>query len=177
MDETLWNSWERPLLIVVWLKLQDSYWKDFVVRLFFSQLLFPRSRMNFSSISWLLLQPGFYFAQQSVWLYRCWKNIPHSWRDLKISSVLIPTIWASVNVKQQQLIKLHLHAELTHSDVTICLLQETDIFLSWHLGRRKASGGPCTQRNSPFTEKHALGSCHGWRGNVRDFSFSFGNSL
>lgn len=58
-----------------------------------------------------------------------------------------------------------------HMGVTIYLLQEAQICYSKHLGRRGASDGPCTRRNSPFTEMHALSSCHGWQGKCQGLFF------
>lgn len=67
-----------------------------------------------------------------------------------------------VNSKQHHLINLHLHAESNpYGSDNMFAAGGRGIFYSKHLGRRKASGGPRTQRNSPFTEKHALSSCHG----------------
>ena len=77
------------------------------------------------------------------------------------------------NPKHQQLIKPHLHIETNpYGSDNMLAAGGRGVFYSRHLGRRKSSGGPCTQRNSPFTEKRALSSCHGWQGKCQGLFLS-----
>lgn len=72
-----------------------------------------------------------------------------------------------VNAKQNHLIKPNLHAETNpYGSDNMLSAGGREISYSKHLGRRKVSDRPRTQRNSPFTEKQALSSCHWWQGKM-----------